>query len=216
MTLSTKISPACIRAACLLAALTAASGSVSAQDDRLDWVEWDRLDRGELLYRSSNADERGTATIRLAVAIDADRESVWELITACEISPEYIPHVVSCSRIESTAEGDSELFMQTVKPAFFLPRFDHVFQLDYFPPDRIELSHISGPIDRLEGSWQLVDRPNGTVALIHMMTVNPAFPVPRFFVRNTLERDLPEVLAEIRRRAEARAREKTEAANAAR
>ena len=106
------------------------------------------------------------------------------------------------SRIESTANGASELFKQTVKPAFFLPRFDHVFELDYYPPDRVEVSHISGPIERLEGTWRLVNRPNGKIALLHSMTVNPAFPVPRFFVRNTLERDLPGVLEEIRRRAE--------------
>jgi hypothetical protein len=39
--------------------------------------------------------------------------------------------------------------------------------------------------------------------VIQKLTVKPNFPVPRFFVRNTLERDMPPVLAEIRRRAEA-------------
>jgi len=187
---------------CLIAAL-ATAGAASAQDADLAWIDWDRLRAGEVLYETSNADERGTATIRLAIEIDADWEAVWELITACEISPEFVPHVVACSRIEATAEGDSELFKQTVKPAFFLPRFDHVFQLDYFPPERVEVSHISGPIERLEGTWRLLAQPQGTIVLVHAMTVNPAFPVPRFFVRNTLEKDLPPVLEEIRRRAEA-------------
>jgi ribosome-associated toxin RatA of RatAB toxin-antitoxin module len=195
-----------------LTAVAAASGALTALIPALaqspsgpDWVDWQRLDNGEILFESRNADERGTATIRVAVAIEADWRVIWELITACEISPEFVPHVVACSRIESTAEGDSELFKQTVKPAFFLPRFEHVFQLDYFPPERVEVSHISGPIERLEGTWRLLERPDGRIALIHEMTVNPAFPVPRFFVRNTLERDLPDVLAEIRRRAEAAA-----------
>ena len=187
------------------AVLAFAAGPCPAQDDDLAWVDWDRLDDGGIQYQAHNADERGTATIQLAIEIDADWKSIWDLITACEVSPEYVPHVVACSRIESTAEGDSELFKQTVKPAFFLPRFDHVFQLDYFPPDRVEVSHISGPIERLEGTWRLINRPNGSIALIHTMTVNPAFPVPRFFVRNTLERDMPGVLKEIRRRAEAAA-----------
>lgn len=178
------------------------------QDPEFDWVDWDRVADGEVLFEAYNEDQRGTVTIRLAIAIDADAETVWELITACEISPEYVPHVIACSRIDSTADGDSELFKQTVKPAFFLPRFEHVFQLDYHPFERIEVSHISGPIDRLEGLWQLIPRADGGVVLLHRMTVNPAFPVPRFFVRNTLERDLPGVLLEIRRRAEAAGRNK--------
>jgi ribosome-associated toxin RatA of RatAB toxin-antitoxin module len=186
-----------------LLALLATIGNAQAQNENLGWIDWDRLDDGEILYQTSNVDERGTASIQLAIEIAAPWEAIWELITACEISPEFVPHVVACSRIESTADGDSELFKQTVKPAFFLPRFDHVFQLDYFPPERIEVSHISGPIDRLEGTWRLIERPAGKIALLHSMTVNPAFPVPRFFVRNTLERDLPGVLEEIRRRAEA-------------
>jgi hypothetical protein len=194
-----------------LAALAALAGPAPAQDAitagdvaGLEWVDWERLDQGEILYESTNADERGTATIRLAIEIDADWRAIWELITACEISPEFVPHVVACERIESTADGDSELFKQTVKPAFFLPRFEHVFQLDYFPPERVEVMHISGPIERLEGTWLLIERPQtGTIVLVHRMTVNPAFWVPRFFVRNTLEKDLPGVLTEIRRRAEA-------------
>lgn len=183
-------------------ALAAANGAAQPADD--SWIDFDRLADREILFETV-AEERGTATIRLALAIDADWQSVWDVITACEVSPEYVPHVVSCRSIAVDTETDTELFEQTVKPAFFLPRFDHVFRLEYSPPERIDVSHVSGPIERLEGSWRLVPQPDGTIALIHSLTVNPAFPVPRLFVRNTLERDLPEVLAEIRRRAEAAA-----------
>jgi hypothetical protein len=199
--------PRLLTAFVLSVAFAIAAGSAAAQEAELDWIDWDQLDDGEVLYQSRNTDQRGTAMIELAIEIDADWEAIWELITACEISPEYVPHIVACTRIGSAGDGSSELFKQTVKPAFFLPRFDHVFQLDYFPPERVEVSHVSGPIEHLEGTWRLIDRPNGTIALIHMMTVNPAFPVPRFFVRNTLERDLPGVLLEIRRRAEAQKRD---------
>lgn len=184
-----------------LAALLAGSEGAGAQAPDDDWIDWQRLDAGEILHQSASVD-RGTATIRLAIRIAADREAIWELITACELSPEFVPHVRACSRIARIADGGAELFRQTVKPAFFLPTFDHVFRLDYFPPDRIEVSHVSGPIDRLEGEWRLLERPDGAIALLHTMTVNPGFPVPRFFVRNTMERDLPDVLDEIRARAE--------------
>jgi ribosome-associated toxin RatA of RatAB toxin-antitoxin module len=171
------------------AAAFAAAGAM-AQETDTDWIDWERLDAGEILYQSENL-ERGTAHIDLAIAIDADWESVWEIITACEVSPEYVPHVVECEVVASVPDEGYELFQQTVKPAFFLPKFDHVFRLDYDPPRGIKVHHVSGPIERLEGAWQLLERPNGTIALLHSMTVNPAFPVPRLFVRNTLERDLP-------------------------
>jgi hypothetical protein len=150
----------------------------------------------------TTATDRGTVHIELAIAIDADWQAIWDVLKACEISPEYVPHVVQCSRVASIEDCDCELFEQSVKPAFFLPRFDHIFKLEYFPPDMIQVSHVSGPLDRMEGSWQLLRRPGMATVLIHSLTLKPGFPVPRLFVRNTLRRDLPKVLREVRLRAE--------------
>jgi uncharacterized protein YndB with AHSA1/START domain len=180
--------------------------SVAAQNIATDWIDWERLDAGEVVFQTT-AEERGTVTIDVAIEIDAPRQAIWDVLTACEISPEYVPHVRACNRIARVDDGSAELFEQVVKPAFFLPKFDHVFRLDYFPPDRIEVSHVSGPMDRMEGGWRMLERPNGLIALIHRMTVKPGFPVPRMFVRNTLEDDVPGVLIEIRNRAEAAAAE---------
>jgi len=174
---------------------------VGAQDAETSWIDFARLEDGQVQLKSQG-ESRGTVTIDLAIEIHADWQAIWKILTACEISPEYVPHVLACSRIATSDADNSELFMQTVKPAFFLPKFDHVFRLEYSPPDRIEVSHVSGPIDRMDGHWLLLPQPNGTIALVHRMTVKPGFPVPRMFVRNTLEDELPEVLREIRRRAE--------------
>jgi hypothetical protein len=184
-----------------IAWLTAFSILANAQLADLDWVDWDSVDAGNVEYQTSKID-KGTTRIVLTIAIDADRQTVWDLLTACEISPDYVPHVLDCSQIDTIADGAAELFLQTVKPAFFLPKFEHVFRLDYFPLDRIEVSHISGPIDRMEGDWRLIDRPGMPMVLVHSLTLKPGFPVPPLFVRNTLKRDLPTVLREIRSRAE--------------
>jgi hypothetical protein len=184
-----------------IAWLTAFSILANAQLADLDWVDWDSVDAGNVEYQTSKID-KGTTRIVLTIAIDADRQTVWDLLTACEISPDYVPHVLDCSQIDTIADGAAELFLQTVKPAFFLPKFEHVFRLDYFPLDRIEVSHISGPIDRMEGDWRLIDRPGLPMVLVHSLTLKPGFPVPPLFVRNTLKRDLPTVLREIRSRAE--------------
>jgi Polyketide cyclase / dehydrase and lipid transport len=191
------------RTRAVLAALLLAlfANRVGAQTDDLDWIDWKSLDAGEVAVQTSKVD-RGTVHIDLAIEIDADWQSVWGLLTACEISPEFVPNVLACRRLASVDDCNCELFEQTVKPAFFLPKFDHVFELEYFPPQRIEVRHVSGPIDRMDGSWTLMQSPDRPLVLIHSMTVKPGFPAPPLFVRNTLKRDLPKVLMEIRDRSE--------------
>ena len=174
----------------------------SAQTADLDWVDWDLVDAGEVVYVTEKVD-KGTVRIDLAIAMQTDRDTLWDMLTACEISPEYVPHVVECRRIASIDDCDCEFFEQTVKPAFFLPRFEHVFELEYFRPDRIKVSHVSGPIDRMEGGWRLIERAENDIVLIHSLTLKPGFPVPPLFVRNTLRSDLPKVLMALRERAEA-------------
>ena len=197
---------------CLLALATAIAGAANAQSEGPaeipGWIDRERLGSGEVLFQTV-PEARGTVTIELAVRIDAEWQAIWQVVTACEISPEYVPHVVSCSAIDpesigepAVTDGSVAFYEQIVKPAFFLPRFEHVFRLEYFPPERIEVSHISGPLDRMEGRWRLIPADDGSMVVIQKLTVKPNFPVPRFFVRNTLERDMPPVLAEIRRRAE--------------
>lgn len=177
-------------------------GNSRAQETGLDWIDWALVDAGEVVSKTERV-ARGTVRIDLAISIDADREAIWDLLTACEVSPEFVPHVVECRRIAAIEDCECDLFEQTVKPAFFLPSFDHVFRLAYFPPDRIEVSHVSGPIDRMEGAWQFVERPGKPIVLVHHITLKPGFPVPPLFVRNTLKKDLPVVLEELRSRAEA-------------
>lgn len=177
------------------------AGRASAQTDDLAWIDYASLDAGEVVLEATGT-SRGTVHIDLAIAIDADWESIWDILTACEISPEYVPKVVACRRVASIQDCDCELFEQSVKPAFFLPRFDHIFKLEYFPPHSIDVSNVSGPLDLMEGSWRLVQRPGKPTILVHSLSLKPSFPVPRLFVRNTLRKDLPKVLLEVRRRAE--------------
>ena len=182
----------------ILAGLSSLAG---AQPDDLDWIDFETVDAGKVVLQTTKVD-KGTVHIDLAIAIDAHWQAIWDVIMACEISPEYVPHVIACQQVASIEDCDCELFEQTVKPAFFLPKFEHIFRLEHFPPDRIIVSHVSGPIDRMEGAWLLIHRPGEPIVLVNSLTLKPGFPVPPLFVRNTLKRDLPKVLREIRDRAE--------------
>lgn len=184
----------------LLATTPAPAG---ADDIDTDWIDFDRIERGEIVARTGKGEEAATADV--ALRIDADPEAIYEILKACEVSPEYAPHVERCESLEVVDDGRGELFVQEVKPAFFLPSFEHVFRLDYEPFERIDVSRVSGPLDHMEGSWNLIEQDDGSTLLVHSLAVNPGMPIPRFIVRARLSNDLPDVLEEIRRRAEARA-----------
>lgn len=182
--------------------LLAMAAPTGADDIDTDWIDFDRIERGEIVTRTGKSEDAATAEV--ALRIDADPETIFEILKACEVSPEYAPHVERCESLEVVDGGRGELFVQEVKPAFFLPSFEHVFRLDYEPFERIDVSRVSGPLDHMEGSWNLVDQDDGSTLLLHRLAVNPGMPIPRFIVRARLNNDLPEVLAEVRRRAEAR------------
>jgi hypothetical protein len=145
-----------------------------------------------------------TVEIRLAVEIDAPPESIWAVLEACEVAPEYVPNVQACRRLEKVDGGRAELFVQTIKPIFFMPSFEHVFRLDYTPFTHIGVHRVSGPIELLEGSWWLLPQDGGRTLLVYELAIDPGMPVPRFMVRATLKRDLPQVLAAVRERSERR------------
>ena len=146
-----------------------------------------------------------TAEVKLAAEVDAPATAIWDVLKACEVSPEYMPNVQSCTKLEELDGGRAELFTQTIKPIFFLPTFEHVFRLDYTPYTRIDVNRVSGPIAHLKGAWWLVPQDNGRILLVYELELDPGMPIPRFMVRATLKRDLPKVIAAVRERAEAAA-----------
>jgi len=141
--------------------------------------------------------------VEAAIIVSSDPETIWDILVACEIAPEYVPNVVACRSLEVLDDGAAELFIQTVKPAFFIPAFEHVFRMDYMPYEQISISRVSGPIKHLSSAWHLVARDGGDVLLTYSLAVDPGIPIPRLFVRQTLRRDLPKVLLAVRERSEA-------------
>ncbi len=192
--------------AALLALAAAAAGLACVEAAALDtdWIDFEKVRAGEVVYRTGKADAL-TATVDVALEIDAAPETIWRVLTACEVSPEYVPHVQRCERIETVDGGRAELFVQEVKPAFFLPSFEHVFRLDYEPYEHIDVSRVSGPLNHMHGTWDLIEQESGTTLLVHSFAVDPGMPIPRFIVRARLRNDMPEVLKVVRERAERRA-----------
>ncbi len=170
----------------------------------LTWIDREAVASGMVFYETERGERPQVVVIKLAVEIAAPPQVIWDILTACQIAPEYVPNVQSCRKIEALDGGRSDLFVQVIKPAFFIPSFEHVFRLDYTPYSRIDVHRVSGPIAYMDGSWWLLPQPDGRTLLVYNLAVDPGFPIPRFFVRATLRRDAPRVLSAVRERAEAR------------
>jgi hypothetical protein len=194
-----------MRASRLAAALSLAACSAGlAQEEpappNLDWIDRALVAAGEIVLQTGKDED--AVTIDLALRVQASQDAIRSVLRACEVAPEYTPNIVACRRIDSVNDGRSELFVQTVKPAFFVPRFEYVFRLDYFP-SRMEVHRVSGPIAELDGTWWFIDEADGAVLLVYSLRIRPGLPVPKFFVRSTLRRYLQTILGAVRMRAEA-------------
>ena len=183
------------------AALVCAAAAAGQPD--LSWIDRETVAAREIIVNADKGDRPLTVVVRIAAEIDAPPTAIWQILTACEIAPEYVPNVVSCKKIEELDGGRADMFVQTIKPIFFLPTFEHVFRLDYTPYSRIDVHRVSGPIEHMEGSWWLLPQDSGRILLVYQVAVDPGLPIPRFLVRATMKRDLPKIMMAVRERAEA-------------
>jgi hypothetical protein len=176
---------------------------VDAQIDKpsTDWLDPVVIDAGKPELRLEKAGR--ISIVDAAIAVRAPLQQIWDVLVACDVAPEYVPNVEACQSIDTLDDGRSELFIQTVKPAFFIPSFEHVFRMDYTPLGKIDIRRVSGPIKLLDATWWLDERDDGTVLLLYHLELDPGIPIPRLFVRATLRRDLPVVLEAVKQRAEA-------------
>jgi len=177
------------------------SATAGAQTDGQDWIEQDRLEAGEVLV-SYGDDTRFRGLIKTAVLIDAPPEAIWEILTDCESAPEYVPHVLSCELIETADQGRTQVFLQEIKYAWFLPAFEHVFSLNYQPYTRMDVHRISGPLEHLDGVWRLLPAGDQSTLLLYDLELRVGLLMPHFAVGAYLRRDIPVVLGGIRERAE--------------
>ena len=184
--------------------LSLVSAGAAAQPD-LAWIDREAVAAGEILVVAERGDRPLTVHVKIAADVDAPPEAIFAVLKACGIAPEYVPNVEKCTKVEELDDGRADLFVQEIKPIFFLPTFEHVFRLDYTPYTRIDVHRVSGPIARMEGSWWLVPQDNGHILLVYELSLDPGMPIPRFLVRATLKRDLPKVMNAVRERAEAAA-----------
>ena len=185
----------------VLGALLAGPLPATAAEPDLSWLDHALLDRGEVQVLTEH-NEHGIVHMRFAVKVTAPVTRLWAVLKDCPASAEYTPNIVSCRSLEVLDDGRAELFTQTIKIAFFVPSFEHVFRLSYDPYTHIGVHRVRGPIDVLDGNWWLVPQEGGTVLLVNELAIDIGLPVPRFLIKATMRREVPKMLVGIRDRSQ--------------
>jgi hypothetical protein len=190
-----------VAAVATLGAFGAGLAPAADREPDLSWLDRTLLERGEVQVHPDQI-EHGVVHMRFAVKVAAPVPKLWDVLKDCPRSAEYTPNIVSCRSLEILDDGRAELFTQTIKVAFFVPSFEHVFRLSYDPYTHIGVHRVSGPIDVLDGDWWLLPQTEGGVLLINELAIDIGLPVPRFLIRATMRREVPKMLTGIRDRAQ--------------
>lgn len=138
--------------------------------------------------------------VRAGVAVDAPPREVWAVMVDCPRAPEFVPGLLSCRVLES--EGETALVEHRARPFRFLPEMTYVFREHREPFRSLRFRRVSGSLKAMEGRWDLQRRGAGGTLVWYTVSLDPGFLVPDWLVRRALGRELPELLAALKRRVE--------------
>lgn len=173
-----------------LVLILGASG-VLAGDDQ-DPARWQRLRTGDAVIEATQTDRSGGA-VRVAVLMYTDPERLWALLLSCERSFEFVDGLRECESLGG--DTSHKRLRNRVKTYAWLPPLDYVVEFDLHPYELIEFRQVEGDLEVLEGKWRF-ERLQGSEALLvtHELRVRPSFPVPHWFIRRSIAKDVPNLM----------------------
>jgi ribosome-associated toxin RatA of RatAB toxin-antitoxin module len=158
----------------------------------------DRLRAGEVLVENTRTDESG-GSARVRFLVRAPAEVMWSVFMSCPHAFIFVDGMQVCEVLE-----ESETYVQTrqvVDRGWLVPEQDYTFETRRKPYSDMQFKLIEGSLQVLEGSWDLQTIPEGVI-VTHEIRVRPKFPVPRWLIRRTITRGMPDTMACIRGLAE--------------
>ncbi len=192
--------------------LLLAIGGPARADAVLEPPEWSftdaqrvSLQRREVWIDARPADAASPTTrfVRAAVRIDAPPARVFALMIDCAQALQFVPHLRRCERLARAADGSWDDIEHEVDYGWYLPGIHYTFRATYVPDRRVDFMALSGDLAINEGSWMLEPLDDGLATLVrYRVRLQPRMYVPKWLVRSSLERELPELLVALRTRSE--------------
>ena len=153
-----------------------------------------RMQAGEILLEDSRTDEAG-GSARVTLIVRAPAEQLWKVFMSCEYASIFVDGLEECEVMEESAEYAQT--RQVVDKGWWVPEMDYVFETRRTPWSHMEFKLVSGNLKTLEGFWDIHPLPEG-VLVVHEMRVRPRMPAPRWLVRRTIKKGMPDLMACIR------------------
>ena len=159
-----------------------------------------RLRKGEILVQDARTGEPGGAA-RVQALMHGNMQELWAYIASCDSVFRYVKGLRECEllNVETGPNSDTTRIRQVVKKSWVIPRIDYVIEVRRQPPDRIDFKLIEGNLKALEGGWRFNVLPDEQgVVVTHEIRVQPDFPAPRWLIRRSMRKDIPDMLACLR------------------
>jgi uncharacterized membrane protein len=184
--------------------LAFAGGAAWAADFDLTPAETQRVEKDEIVIRATLDPSARRGTVRAAMLIDAPPALVFESMTDCADAVRYVPHLRRCRVREHAADASWALVEQEIDFGWYAPRLRYVFRADFVTDRSIAFRQVSGDFKANEGIWEFEAAKDGERTLLrYRVYIDPPGYVPNWLARSTFKRELPQMLADLRRFCEA-------------
>ena len=125
-------------------------------------------------------------------------------MTRCADAVRYVPHLRLCRVRERAADRSWALVEQEIDFGWYAPRLRYVFRADFVTDQSIAFRQVSGDFKANEGVWEFEPAGDGARTLLrYRVYIDPPGYVPNWLARSTFKRELPQMLADLRRFCEA-------------
>jgi ribosome-associated toxin RatA of RatAB toxin-antitoxin module len=157
---------------------------------------------GEVPVFVSKKQDNVTAVIG-HILVNAPRRQVWDMLADYEAIPDYIPKILSSKIVED--RGNVKVLEQVGATGFgpFRVKARMTSVLTEDAPTSLAFESIKGDFRVFRGQWFLSDGDSASTTIVtYRADIAPIFFAPAALVRFMQRRDLPEVLAAVKQRAE--------------
>ena len=182
-------------------------GPVILSDDEMAAIE-----SGSPIIRVQRDAEDKEATVQVvsAVKINASTDIVWQIMYGCDASKKVVRNLKSCTILEQSEDGSYDIREHIVKYSFLFPSLRNVFRSEYSEPNEIYFYRVGGDLKFQEGIWRLEEVDEGNSTLVYYKArLALKVPAPRFLIRRSIRKDIPEIFHQLRELAEAESLEET-------
>lgn len=187
----------------IVAVLALSGPATHAADFQLTPAEDQKLAARGIVIRANLDSGQRRGTVRAAVLIEAPPSVVFQLMSRCTDALQYVPHLRVCRVRDRAHDGSWQLVEHEVDFGWYAPRVKYVFRAEFVPDQSINFRQVTGDFKANQGLWEFESLDGGARTLVRYRAyIDPPTFVPNWLARSTFKREMPQMLADLRRRCE--------------